>query len=179
MAFFSNDKKHPVPVQHKRKEHSSDSALTILTSGCHFSGKLYCKGSSRIGGKIDGEIISEGLLIIEEGAIINADVKVEETILHGTFRGRLESSIKVQLTKTANFEGELITPVLSIMEGAECNGQITMTSGLQDKKVEEFKPRVHVNEDHSKKKTAGYKEVNLGHKDIGSSGPSPDPSVIR
>ncbi len=177
MTFFSSDKKS-APVHHKRKEHSSDSALTILTSGCHFSGKLYCKGSSRIGGKIDGEIISEGLLIIEEGAIINADVKVEETILHGTFRGRLESSIKVQLTKSANFEGDLITPVLSIMEGAECNGRITMTAGQQDNKVEEFKPRVHVNEEPKKKAAGSYKDINLGHKDV-STGPSPDPSVIR
>ena len=37
-----------------------ESAVTILTPGCHFSGKLYCKGSSRIGGRIEGEIVSEG-----------------------------------------------------------------------------------------------------------------------
>ena len=51
------------------KKDSKDFAVAIITEGCNFEGKLYCKGATRIGGKVDGEIISEGLLIIEEGEI--------------------------------------------------------------------------------------------------------------
>jgi cytoskeletal protein CcmA (bactofilin family) len=59
--------------KHKKHHSFHESAITILTPGCHFTGKLYCHGSSRIGGKVDGEIVSEGVLIIEEEAQINAD----------------------------------------------------------------------------------------------------------
>ena len=79
--MFPSGKKNNTNRSVKRIETSHDSAVTILTSGCHFSGKLYCRGSTRIGGKIDGEIVSEGLLIIEEEAQINANVKADEAII--------------------------------------------------------------------------------------------------
>ena len=73
--MFTASKNQPVKTNKKPVPARDSSAVTILTSGCHFSGKLYCRGSSRIGGKIDGQIISEGLLIVEEEAIITAEIK--------------------------------------------------------------------------------------------------------
>jgi len=126
MAFFNSDKK--IGTATKRRDFASkESAVTILTSGCHFSGKLYCKGASRIGGKIEGEIISEGLLIIEEGALIEADVKAEDIILHGTFHGKLQVKGKAEFSQTAVFDGDLQTPTILISEGAQFNGQVKMT----------------------------------------------------
>lgn len=121
MSFFKSG-----DTSGRRGAASGESAVTILTSGCHFNGKLYCKGSSRIGGKIEGEIISEGILIIEEGAFIDADVKAEEIILHGTFNGKLQVKNKAEFTKTSIFDGEVETPVLLINEGAQFNGQVKM-----------------------------------------------------
>src|SRR5476649_2076079 len=124
MTFFNSAQKGD---SSKRRSDSEDSGgVSILTSGCHFNGKLYCKGSSRIGGKIEGEIISEGLLIIEEGAVINADVKAEEMILHGKFTGRLFATLKVEMRESSSFDGEVQTPSLLITEGAQFNGQIKM-----------------------------------------------------
>lgn len=103
-----------------------DTAVTILTSGCHFSGKLYCRGSSRIGGKIEGQIISEGILIIEEGATILAEVKADEVIIQGKVNGRLEAKIRAELYPQSKFDGDIITPVLVINEGAQFNGRSIM-----------------------------------------------------
>ena len=109
-----------------KKDHPKDYAVTIITSGCHFSGKLYCKGSTRIGGKVDGEIVSEGLLIIEEEAIISADVKAEDIVIQGHLRGTLEAHGKVELSPSCVYEGDIITAVLVIQEGAQFNGRTTM-----------------------------------------------------
>jgi cytoskeletal protein CcmA (bactofilin family) len=109
-----------------RKDQAKDYAVTIITSGCHFSGKLYCKGSTRIGGKIDGEIVSEGLLIIEEEAMISAEVKAEDVVIQGHLRGVVEASGKVELSATCVYEGDIITPVLVVHEGAQFNGRTTM-----------------------------------------------------
>jgi len=125
MSFFNSTK--TTGVTSTKRFGSNESAVTILTSGCHFSGKLYCKGSSRIGGKIEGELISEGVLIIEEGAVIDAVVKAEEIIMHGKFTGRLQASMKVEFTNTSVFDGEVETPSLLIHEGAQFNGQIKMS----------------------------------------------------
>ena len=104
-----------------------DAAVTILTSGCHFSGKLYCRGSSRIGGKIEGQIISEGILIIEEGATILAEVKADEVIIQGKVNGRLEAKIRAELYPQSRFDGDISTPVLVINEGAQFNGRSVMS----------------------------------------------------
>ena len=105
---------------------NKDTAVTILTSGCHFSGKLYCRGSSRIGGKIEGQIISEGILIIEEGATILAEVKADEVIIQGKVNGRLEAKIRAELYPQSRFDGDIVTPVLVINEGAQFNGRSIM-----------------------------------------------------
>lgn len=109
-----------------KKDHPKDYAVTIITSGCHFSGKLYCKGSTRIGGKVDGEIVSEGLLIIEEEAMISAEVKAEDIVIQGHLRGTVEAHGKVELSPTCVYEGDIITPVLVVQEGAQFNGRTTM-----------------------------------------------------
>jgi cytoskeletal protein CcmA (bactofilin family) len=105
-----------------------DAAVTILTSGCHFNGKLYCRGSSRIGGKIEGQIISEGILVIEEGATILAEVKADEVIIQGKVNGRLEAKIRAELYPQSRFDGDIYTPVLVINEGAQFNGRSIMSA---------------------------------------------------
>ena len=113
----------------KKPTASRDVAVTILTSGCHFSGKLYCRGSSRIGGRIDGEIISEGLLIIEEGATIDAEVTAEEAVIQGKVTGRLNAKSRIELCASSEFNGDIVTPSLVITEGAVFNGAALMTQG--------------------------------------------------
>jgi len=102
-------------------------AVMILTSGCHFSGKLFCRGSSRIAGKIEGQIISEGLLIIEPEAIITADVKAEDVVIQGVLQGKLVASGRVELAVSAQVDGDITTPNLMIREGAQFNGRAVMT----------------------------------------------------
>ena len=54
------------------KEGSNSFGMTVLTEGCHFAGKLFCRGASKVAGRVDGEIIAEGLIIIEKTAVLNA-----------------------------------------------------------------------------------------------------------
>ena len=103
-----------------------DEGVTILTAGCHFDGKLYCRGSSRIGGKIEGQIVSEGLLIIEEGASIHAEIRAEEAVIQGVVEGKIECTNRLELHRTARFSGDIHTPVLIINEGAGFNGRAVM-----------------------------------------------------
>ena len=117
----------------KKPAASRDVAVTILTSGCHFSGKLYCRGSSRIGGRIDGEIVSEGLLIIEEGATIEADITAEEAVIQGKVTGRLRAKGRIELCASSEFNGDIVTPSLVITAGAVFNGSASMDQGVSGK----------------------------------------------
>lgn len=112
----------------RKVEITRDAAVTILTSGCHFNGKLHCRGSTRIGGRIEGEIFSEGLLIIEDEAVILATIRADEAIIQGRVKGRIEARGRVELCPSCHFEGDIMTPSLIIQEGAQFNGRSTMTT---------------------------------------------------
>lgn len=120
-----NQQKKPVAKPTKR-EQAKDYAVTILTNGCHFSGKLYCKGSTRIGGRIEGEIVSEGLLILEEEAIVQADIRADEIVVQGKVEGTVVAHSRVELSATCSFSGDIATPSLVIEEGARFNGRSSM-----------------------------------------------------
>jgi cytoskeletal protein CcmA (bactofilin family) len=102
---------------------SNDYGITIITAGCHFKGKLHCKGSSRIAGTIEGELISEGMLVIEQGAVIKAEMNTEEVIVHGSITGSLHARKKVELASTSKFVGDIFTPSLIVEEGAKFDGR--------------------------------------------------------
>lgn len=124
--MFTASKNPPAKVQKKQAPARDANAVTILTSGCHFSGKLYCRGASRIGGKIDGQIISEGQLIVEEEAIITAEIKADEVVIQGRVQGSLIATGRVELTACSQFDGDISTPTLIVREGAQFNGHSKM-----------------------------------------------------
>jgi cytoskeletal protein CcmA (bactofilin family) len=131
--FGNSPKNVPQKTQQNRKSVVKDTAVTILTSGCHFSGKLYCRGSSRIGGRIEGQIISEGLLIIEEQALITAEIKADEAVIQGKVKGKLEATGRVELTPSSYFEGDISSPILVVNEGAQFNGRSKMVINAPEK----------------------------------------------
>ena len=122
------------------KKSDLDKSVTILTAGCRFTGKLFCSGSTRVGGIIEGEIVSEGILIIEEQAQIRANIKAHEVIVQGQVEGKLEVQSRLELAPTAIFRGDLVTPQLVVREGAQFNGRSVMNATAElgfDEEVEE------------------------------------------
>ena len=117
--MFSQNKKNGLP---KDFSHS----VTILTEGCEFTGKLLCRGASRIGGKVYGEIISEGLLIVESQAFIKGSIKAEEIIIQGKVEGEIFSRSKIELATSGTIQGEVTTPIFVIQEGAHFTGSCHM-----------------------------------------------------
>ena len=115
-----------------RKGATRDSAVTILTSGCHFSGKLFCRGSSRIAGRIEGQLVSEGLLIIEEEAVITADIQADEVIVQGRISGTLKANARVELAPSCSVDGDIEASQLTVHEGARFNGRCTMPEKVAD-----------------------------------------------
>ena len=121
MAF--NDKKQN---SKRRGASGHESSVTILTPGCHFNGKLVCRGSSRIGGRIEGEVVSEGMLVIEEEALVTAEIKADEAVIQGVVEGKLHATGRVELASTSKFNGDIFSPCLVINEGAQFNGRSSM-----------------------------------------------------
>jgi cytoskeletal protein CcmA (bactofilin family) len=124
--MFGHDKGTSAAGRKGSTASSKDGGVTILTAGCHFAGKLYCRGATRIGGTIEGEVIAEGLLIVEEDAVITASVKAEEIVVHGRVEGHINVHRKIEMCSTADVQADVATPNLIVHEGALFNGRTSM-----------------------------------------------------
>ena len=55
---------------------------TLLGQGSEFEGKLTFEGTVRIDGKLSGEVFSDDVLVIGEGAFVQAEIDVGEIIVN-------------------------------------------------------------------------------------------------
>jgi cytoskeletal protein CcmA (bactofilin family) len=117
----------------------NDTTVTILTTGCNFVGKLYCQGSTRIAGEIDGEVISEGLLVVEQTALIKGDITADEVVVHGRVEGTIKSKGRVSLAPNCLIDGDVYSKSLVMAEGAALNGAVHMngSAGTESGKTEQ------------------------------------------
>jgi cytoskeletal protein CcmA (bactofilin family) len=103
-----------------------DEINAFLGSGTVYQGKLNFQGSVRIDGVFNGEVHSEGTLIIGKDARVEGQVRVGQLVLSGHIQGEIVATKKAVLHRTANLVGSLHSPVLMVEEGAKLEGRIAM-----------------------------------------------------
>jgi cytoskeletal protein CcmA (bactofilin family) len=99
---------------------------TILADDLHISGTITFKSSLMIKGTLDGEIISEGLLIVGPTAKVNAAVTTENMVSHGEITGDVTAREQVVLKGTAVQTGNITTPYIIVESGSIFNGSCVM-----------------------------------------------------
>ena len=100
--------------------------ITTLADDLHISGTITFKTSLMIKGTLDGEIISEGLLIVGPTAKVNAKVTTKKLVSHGEITGDVTASEQVVLKETATQTGNITTPSIMIESGSVMNGSCVM-----------------------------------------------------
>jgi cytoskeletal protein CcmA (bactofilin family) len=103
---------------------------TLLGKGSEFEGKLSFEGTVRVDGKLTGEIFTDDVLIVGEGAEVNAEVTVGAIVIQGTVRGNITAKRSVEIHSPGRVRGNINTPSLFIEKGVFFDGQCQMdTSG--------------------------------------------------
>lgn len=105
---------------------SNEKVVAFIGQGVEFKGVINYKGSVRIDGRLDGEIHTEGTLLVGKEAVITAKISAGSVISKGHITGDIVANEKVLLLSSAHMDGSLNTPQLSIEEGVIFNGTIEM-----------------------------------------------------
>lgn len=101
----------------------TDGRLTaLLDEGAQFEGKLSFEGVVRIGGAFKGEIFTRDTLVINPGAVVEAEVEADVVVISGTFVGSVAARKRVIMHPPAVFRGTVTTPSLRIDEGVTFEG---------------------------------------------------------
>ncbi|MGA3174601.1 MAG: polymer-forming cytoskeletal protein [Syntrophorhabdales bacterium] len=113
-------------VQAKALNIDETNVTTTLAEDLHITGTMKFKSSLMIEGTFDGEIISEGLLIVGPTAKVTAKVTTKKLVSHGEVTGDVTASEQVVLKETATQSGNITTPYLIVESGSIFNGSCVM-----------------------------------------------------
>jgi len=114
-------------MQESSKQAPSDGSLNaLLGRGSQFDGKLSFEGTVRIDGAFTGEINTNDMLIVGEGAKVTADITCGSIIVNGEVTGNIKATEMVELHKPAKVKGDITTPSLMIDKGVVFHGNAKM-----------------------------------------------------
>ncbi len=91
-----------------------------------FKGTIRYQGTVRVDGRLEGEIYTDGNLIIGQKAVITAKIHAGTIMCQGQITGEVEAKHRVKLLSPAVFDGTITTPLLSMDEGVIFNGTCNM-----------------------------------------------------
>lgn len=106
---------------------------TLLGRGAQFEGKLTFEGTVRIDGRFKGEVFSEDVLVIGDGAQVEASIDVGEVIIQGTVVGNIVAKRSIEIHAPGRVKGDLHTPSLQIDKGVIFEGRSFMEAALQNR----------------------------------------------
>lgn len=97
-------------------------------------GELTAKEDIVVSGRVEGTIQSEGHRVtVNNGASVEADVLAHEIAVSGHVAGALSAKQRIALSTTANVEGELSAPAITIADGATFHGSVETTGERKSK----------------------------------------------
>src|SRR6476469_4141668 len=103
---------------------------TLLGRGASFEGKLTFEGTVRIDGRFKGEVFSDDVLVIGEGAVVEAEIDIGEVIIQGTVVGNIKAKRSIEIHAPGRVKGDVHTPSLQIDKGVIFEGRSFMEAAL-------------------------------------------------
>src|SRR5687768_4156719 len=109
-----------------RREGLVGEITTLLGRGATFEGKLTFEGTVRVDGKLKGEVFSDDVLVVGEGAYVEAEIDVGEIIIQGTVVGNIRAKRGIEIHAPGRVKGDLHTPSLQVDKGVIFEGRSFM-----------------------------------------------------
>lgn len=110
----------------------AEDIIAFVGKGVDFKGVISYSGTVRIDGYLDGEIHTDGVLLIGDEAVIQAKITAGTIVCKGKITGDISAKERVKLRAPAVFNGSMKTPMLSIEDGVLFNGGLEMAQSVRD-----------------------------------------------
>src|SRR5262249_6555528 len=112
------------------KQAAQGEITTLLGRGAAFEGKLTFDGTVRIDGRFKGEVFSDDVLVIGEGAHVEGEADVGELIVQGPVAGNIKAKRPIETHGPGRVKGDLHTPSLQIDKGVIFEGRSFMENAV-------------------------------------------------
>jgi cytoskeletal protein CcmA (bactofilin family) len=135
MGFFSNTARDEEGNELKRRR-TDQIPFSIIASDMTVIGDLETQGIVRIEGRVKGTVRVGSQVLVAEGAVIEGDLHTEEAVIAGRVSGAIHAKERVELQASAMVAGDILTPRISIIEGAKVTGEVKMDASGTAKPLE-------------------------------------------
>jgi len=98
-------------------QQKNENPYTTLGKDTEFEGTLKFKEGLKIEGKFNGDIASDGYLIIGKTGEVKAEINVGSIIVEGKITGNIIANDLIELRSSAELRGDITASKLKIEEG--------------------------------------------------------------
>ena len=98
----------------------------FLDAGSHINGELHFEDTFRIDGRLTGQAISEGDLVVGDSGEVDAQIRVGRIFVSGVVRGKVVATRRVEVTAGGKLLADIQTPSLVVEDGAIFEGRCSM-----------------------------------------------------
>ena len=113
----------------------TDKLESFLGMNSRFKGELNVRGTLRVDCTVEGQLDADNM-ILGESAEVKGEIKAKKIIIGGKVEGNVRAQELVEIKSKGKVFGDIFTPKLAIIEGAEFNGKVEMKK--EERKVIEL-----------------------------------------
>ncbi len=103
-----------------------DRVETVIGRGAHLNGTFTGAGTLRIDGKVEGQVVHRGDVVVGETGLVEASIQARNVTIAGEVRGTVEAEGKLELVSTGKLTGDIKVAALIVNDGAYFQGSSTM-----------------------------------------------------
>jgi cytoskeletal protein CcmA (bactofilin family) len=111
----------PLP-HHFEQLMAEETPETTLGAGVTFRGQLSFERFLRIDGDFEGDLLSQGKVVIGPTGSVKADLNLREAIIEGKVEGNITVQEKLELRGQATVKGDIRAKSLCVDEGVSISG---------------------------------------------------------
>ena len=110
----------------KKNKQFANGEITVIGAGTVIEGLLKTNASTRIDGTVNGDVTSEGVVVVASEGVVNGNIEAMDVKISGTVNGNVSTSGKTELISNGKLFGDVQTGSFSVDENAIFQGSCKM-----------------------------------------------------
>lgn len=105
---------------------------TMIGSDTIITGTIRAQGTVWMDGRVEGNIYTDGLLMIGETAVVIGNIEAGSVICRGMIMGDIVASEEVELLESASLNGTVRAPLFSVDDGVLVNDDMETAYAVEE-----------------------------------------------
>jgi len=104
--------------------------VTLIDRDVTLVGEIVSEDNIRLRGRIEGNLVTSGSVVIEPHASVRGDITAENLIVEGSVEGRVVVARKFELRPTGRMRGDIRASIVAIAEEGFLQGKVLATEKI-------------------------------------------------